>query len=88
MDVSDKSTMYRLASALNHKGNRDKNNYKGPDTFLTNVNGELRVEKENKDPGQLWHFTGEGRLLNGKGKYLTACDGKSLEFRPWYADPL
>ena len=89
MDQIDTSIMYRIATALNYRGHRDKLSYKGDDTFLTNVNGTLKLAYQSDAPGQLWRMTAEGRLLNGTGEYLTAVDGLGLEFRPRrHAEPL
>lgn len=74
---------YRILTALNHPGNRKKNKYRGPDLFLTNESGRLTIRPENSTKGQLWNFTGEGRLQNfaEDDLFLTANRDKSLGFK-------
>tara|TARA_B100000795_G_scaffold241016_1_gene203514 strand:- start:612 stop:917 length:306 start_codon:yes stop_codon:yes gene_type:complete len=72
--------MYKVATALNFKGNRRISGYTGEDQFLTNVDGDLKMMPESSLPGQEWLFTGEGCLKNGTGLYLTACPDKELGF--------
>jgi hypothetical protein len=74
---------YRILTALNHRGNRNKNNYRGPDLFLTNDSGRLTMKPQNSTRGQLWNFTGEGRLQNfaEDDLFLTANGDKSLGFK-------
>ena len=74
--------MYKIATALNFKGNRRISGYTGEDQFLTNVDGYLKLMPDSSSPGQEWLLTGEGCLQNGTGLYLTACPDKSLKFLP------
>ena len=82
LSAEQRSTMYKVATALNHKDERWRLGYTGKDQFLTNVDGDLKMMPDSSSPGQKWLLTGEGCLKNGTGLYLTACPDKSLKFLP------
>jgi len=48
--------------------------------FLTNVNGVLYGREKSEEKGQLWCYTGDQRLLNDTGLYLTTKSNKEILF--------